>query len=235
MQPPQLSPHALRALLPPLARGDVPLPIGLLHRWASEGKVPRRTLGWQRALLLAAYLHRVSSALLTDLGMDQDGAVFPEIEPWRWAPEPFEAKMLAGRLEWTGGGLVALRPLPATRQMLNAVPRPFAKSLIQWAPPYVVQADRDGMSRVLGNHWVALQARMLIPDTRIAVRRSAVASAMRVSLPAVAQGLVTLLRPLYDAQREEIARFAIGEDLARLLTGYSRAQYFRVKAEASDG
>lgn len=218
-------PFLLKELLPPIGLGDVPLPVCLLHRWVSEGVVPSRTRKWKRALLLAAYLWHLSSALLADLG---ESPKLPEPRRTRWAIEPSITRVPACTLYWTGA---SIRPLPATRQLLNDVSESFIRNLLAWAPPVVIPADRDGNHHVVGNQLIAMLARSRIPQFRVPVRRCAAATGIRRPLSEVAQGLAVVLRALVEENRDQVALMAEGAQLACRLSGYSRATYFRLKAD----
>jgi hypothetical protein len=191
----------------------------------SEGVVQRRTRKWNRALLLAAYLWNLSSALLADLG---ESPKLPEPRRSRWAIEPSITRVPASTLCWTGG---SIQPLPATREFLSTVPEPFIRNLLAWAPPVVIPADRDGNCRVVGNQLIAMLARNRIPHIRVPVRRCIVATGIRRPLPEVAQGFAVILKSLVEENRPRVALMAEVAELACLLSGYSRATYFRLKAD----
>jgi hypothetical protein len=133
-------------------------------------------------------------------------------------------------LSWTGAGLDGLRPLPATRALLDATPEPFIWRLLAWAPPVVIRGDRDGVFHVVGNHGIALQARYRIPNRLVPVRQCTTGTSLRRPLPEVAQGLASLLGPLYEANRQKVAQIVTDEQLGCVLSGYSRAQYFRARS-----
>lgn len=221
-------------LFPPLRLGtQQALPIDVLHRLLA-GVPVRRFTGWRNALLLAALEYRVADCLLTDFELSPS-----PFQPYRarWIPSRKTERVASDQIIWLGlhdpGNL---RPLPATRALLEQLPQGFVRTALTWAPP-VVEPDRPGQPvQVHSNHLMAFLSHWFRVG-EVPIRRLEHRTAVQRTLPEVAQGVAYALGPLWQSSRVELPRFNLAgllcepeaRQVARLLSGYSRAQFFRIR------
>jgi hypothetical protein len=218
-------------IVPPLKSGGRPLVVGQVHRLLSREGETRWPKGQRNALLLVALSYQLARRLLEDL------ALTPQpLAPrrWRWKLCPGSERIRAGEIVWSGLGSAKARPLPRTQSFLAELPEGMVLEALAWAPPVVQPADRDGASCVVANYVSALLARQRLADRMVQVRRLQHATSLQRPLPEICQGIVHVLEPVYEQHRRRITELAPNEVLAHLLTGCSRAQYFRLK-EGRDG
>ena len=119
--------------------------------------------------------------------------------------------------------------MPKTSRLIAALPDELVAQLIAWAPPVVAPPDADGSLTVISAHWSAVLARQRLPGGRVRVRGLLTKPVVHRSLPEICCGLVSLLGPLVEDRRAVIAALAGSEMIAQLLTGYSRATFFRLR------
>lgn len=213
-------------LVPPLVSGRRPLVVGQVHRLLCQGYQARWTKSQHRVLLLVALSYQLAHRLLEDL------ALTPQPLPsrrLRWAPCPRSERILATRIIWSSVGSARTQPLLRTHAFMAELPEALVSQTLAWAPPVVQPVDRNGACAVFANHLSALLARQRLPNQLIRVRRLQYGSALQRTLPEICQGIVHVLAPLYAEHRRRIAELAPDERQALLLTGYSRATYFRLK------
>lgn len=213
-------------IAPRLDSGGRLLAVGQLHRLL-HGEQGRWSRTKGQALLLAAFNYQFSLRLVGDLGLSPCELVTPR--RWRWQLKPRVERVLATNMVWPGLGSALARPLPRTRSFIGQIPEGMVQEILNWAPPVVQSPGPDGTSRVVANHLSALLARHLLPDQRVPIRRLRHTSSLQRPLPEVCQGIAHALEPLYAQHRQRIAELAPDEHVAYLLTGYSRAQYFRIR------
>lgn len=181
-------------------------------------------MGTRNALLLASFNYRLAQRLLTDLALTP-GALTPK--RWRWQQSPRAERLPASKITWSG--FVSAKPLPETRAFLENVPDEMVRQVLKWAPPLLQPSRANGTSFVVANFLSALLARQRFPDQVIQVRRLGHAISSGRTLPEICQGTVHVLHPVFLQHRRRIAQLAPDEATAKLLSGYSRAQYFRIK------
>lgn len=214
---------------PPLMDGNRPAVAGLLHRLLSEpGSVGRKSGGVDNALRLAALNCRLASGLLADLGVV---AQLPRVQRWRMQTHPGSIRVAPLALVWSPPGPDEMRPLPFTREFLDAVPAQLAIEVLRWAPPVVAPTSTRGEYRVVANHLSALLARQKSGVGEVRVRRLSHSTSLARTLSEICQMIALVLSPLCDRHRDRILRLARDEVEGWIFTGLRRAQYFRVTAQ----
>lgn len=216
----------LLEIAPPLKSGGRPLVVGQVHRLLSREGEARWSKGHSNALLLVALSYQLARRLLEDLALAPQ-PLAPRRLRWKLCPRP--ERIRASEIIWTGVGSVKAQPLPATHVFMAELPEALVLQALAWAPPVVEREDRHGNSAVVANHLTALLARQRLPNQRVQVRRMHYATPQHRTLPEICQGVVHVFEPVYARHQRRIAERAPDEMQARLLTGYSRAQYFRLK------
>lgn len=139
----------------------------------------------------------------------------------------------AAALSWDGPVAVEARPLLLTAAFVRALPEPLLDHMLQWAPPVVGPRSTWGRWAVVANHFSALLVRQRRPGRAVRVRRVAHPLAHPCSLLEVAQAAVRLFAPVCEHEVRRVAGLAGGPDEAWLLTGFSRAEYFRAKGRTA--
>ena len=182
-------------------------------------------------MLLVALSYQLARRLLEDLALAPQPLAPRRL---RWKLRPGSARIPSSGILWSGIGSAKARPLPRTHAFMAELPEALVRQALAWAPPLVEPADRHGDSTVVANHLSALLARQRMLGQRVQVQRMHYATAQHRTLPEICQGIVHVLQPVYGQHRRRIAELAPDETQARLLTDYSRAQYFRLKG-GSDG
>ena len=200
--------------------------VGQVHRLLSREGEARWTKGHHNALLLVALSYQLARRLLEDMALAPQPLAPRRL---RWKLHPRSERIRASEIIWTGVGSVKAQPLPRTQTFLAELPKALVLQALAWAPPVVEREDRHGNSAVVANHLTALLARQRMPDQRVQVWRMHYATPQHRTLPEICQGIVHVLAPVYARYQRLIAELAPDESQARLLTGYSRAQYFRLK------
>lgn len=209
-----------------MTSGGRPLVVGQVHRLLAKAGEARWSKRHSNALLLVALSYQLARRLLEDL------ALAPQLlEPrrLRWKLCPRFERIRASEIIWTGVGSVKAQPLPATHAFMAELPKALVLQALAWAPPVVEREDQHGNSAVVANHLTALLARQRMPDQRVQVWRMHYAAPQHRTLPEICQGIVHVLAPVYAQHQRRIAELAPNATQACLLTGYSRAQYFRLK------
>ena len=205
--------------------------MGQVHRLLAQAGEARWSKRHSNALLLVALSYQLARRLLEDLALAPQPL---ESRRLRWKLCPRSERIRASEIIWTGVGSVKVQPLPATHMFLAELPEVLVLQALAWAPP-VVERDRHGASAVVANHLTALLARQRLKDQRVQVWRMHYATAQHRTLPEICQGVVHVLEPVYARHQQLIAELVPDETQACLLTGYSRAQYFRLKSGKHDG
>ena len=200
--------------------------MGQLHRLLAQDGETRWSTGKGNALLLAALNYQLARRLLEDLALAPQPLTPRRL---RWKLRPGSARIPASGILWLGIGSAKTQPLPRTHAFMAELPEALVRQALAWAPPLVEPADRHGVSAVVANHLSALLARQRMLGQRVQVQRMHYATAQHHTLPEICQGIVHVLQPVYEQHRRRIAELAPDETQARLLSGYSRAQYFRLK------
>ena len=213
-------------IAPPLRFGGRPLVVGQLHRLLAPSGPARWSTGKGHALLLAALNYQLTRRLLEDLDLAPQ-PLTPK--RWRWKLRQGAERIPVSGIVWSGIGSAKAQPLPRTHAFVAEIPEALVRQALAWAPPVVEPADRHGDSAIVANHLSALLARQRLPDQRVQVWRMHYATARHRTLQEICQGIVHGLEPVYEQHRRRIAELAPDETQARLLSGYSRAQYFRLK------
>ncbi len=219
----------LLEIVPWIASGGRALVVGQAHRLLAQGDPGRWSKGQRHALLLLALSYQMARRLLEDLALEP-APLGPRT--WRWKLCPGSEKIPASTLLWSGIGSGQVKPLPRTHGFMAELPETLVQQVLAWAPPVVAPADRSGNCLVMADHVSALLARHRLPGQRIRVVRTRYATGVPRAIPEICQALVHALGPVFTAQERRIAEFAPDEAHARLLTGYSRAQYYRLKGGA---
>ena len=215
----------LLEVAPPLKSGGRPLVVGQVHRLLSREGEARWSKGHSNALLLMALSYQLARRLLEDLALAPQPLAPRRL---RWKLCPRSERIRASEIIWTGVGSVKAQPLPATHVFMAELPKVLVLQALAWAPP-VVERVRHGASAVVANHLTALLARQRMPDQRVQVWRMHYATPQHRTLPEICQGIVHVLAPVYARHQRLITELAPDETQACLLTGCSRAQYFRLK------
>ena len=215
----------LLEIVPPLKSGGRPLVVGQVHRLLSREGETRWPKGQRNALLLVALSYQLARRLLEDLALAPQPLAPRRL---RWKLHPRSERIPASAISWTGVGSVKAQPLPATHAFMAELPEALLLQMLAWAPP-VVEPVRHGASAVVANLLTALLARQRLPDRRIQVWRMHYGTPQQRTLPEICQGMVHVLAPIYAQHQRRIAELAHDVTQACLLTGYSRAQYFRLK------
>lgn len=173
-----------------------------------------------RALMLAAVNYQVASRILDDLGIR---AQYPE--PIRWVRQmaPRSVRVPAHALLWASVSPATIRPLPLTQSYLNDLPIELVTSTLEWAPPVVTPADRNGRHTVVANHITALLANQLMANQDISTRILTRTTSLKRDISEICGGIVKVMKPLYVANRKRIAAYAGRLPDAPPLSGYGRA------------
>lgn len=217
-------------IAPPLMDGSRPAVVGLLHRLLSAPALGRReSHGIDNALRLAALNCRLAGSLLADLG---SAAKLPRAQRWRTQMQPGSVRVSPLALIWSPLQAGDMRPLPLTREFLDAVPDHLALAVLRWAPPVVAPGTARGEHRVVANHISALLARQRLGAGDVRVRCLAHSTSLARTLPEICQAIALVLSPLCDRHRDRILRLARDEVEGWVFTGLRRAQYFRVTAQS---
>lgn len=186
------------------------------------------------ALVLAAGIHRFAACLLGDLGA---APAMGGVSCYRAAGRSHPASVAATALTWLGLELGAIRPLPRARAFCSRISYSLVRTLLAWAPPVVVAADRHGHYAVVANHVSAVLARYRCTGEAIDVRVVDRSRSRTRALPEVCQSLVAVLAPICECTWQSVAAGLDRPADAMLLTGRSRAQVFRIRRamRADDG
>lgn len=220
-------------LAPPLTAGNRPTICGVLHKVVARDEPFRRTVSTDRALVLAAMWYRMAGAVLDDLAL---APAWPTTRRWRHPPELARQPQTvsATELTWEGVKSTGIRPLPHLHRLLWSLPEELLEDALRWAPPVLLSVARKGPYRVVANHFSALIARQRHPGGRVKVRAFTRAAAWQGhALPELCQAIVQALWPLYRDHERRIVELARDETEAAWLTGYGRAQYFRIRRAVS--
>lgn len=208
--------------------GNRPAVVGVLHRLLADPASVRWASGSvDNALRLAALNCRLAGCLLADLGV---AAELPRAHRLRTRIQPGPVRVTPSALIWPPSRPDHIRPLPATRELLETVSGDLAHAVLRWAPPVVVPTAR-GEYRVVANHLSALLARQKSGVGDVRVRCLAGSTSLTRTLPEACQTIATVLSPLCDRQRDRILRLARDEVEGWIFAGLRRAQYFRVTAQ----
>ena len=214
-------------IAPPLLLAGRVLVVGQLHRLLTSRKPARWSTGKNHALLLAALNFQLARRLLDDLDLGPQ-----PLTPrrWRWKLREGAEHIPVSGIVWSGVGSAQAQPLPRTHAFIAELPEALVRQVLAWAPPLVEPTtDRYGYSAVVANHLSALLARQRLLGQQVQVLRMCYATAQHRTLPEIAQSTVHALQPIYEQHRRRIVELALDQSQAHLLTGYSRAQYFRIK------
>lgn len=227
--PPRLS----FELAPPVMAGNRPTACGVLHKLLASDEPFRRTASADQALVLAAMWYRLAGAVLDDLAL---APAWPDTRRWRHPPElaHHPRTVSATDLTWEGVKPVGVRPLPHLHRLLWALPEKRLEDALRWAPPVLLSMDRKGPYHVVANHFSALIVRQRHPGAHVKVYAFTRAVAWQGhALPELCQAIVQALWPLYRDHERRIVELARDEAEAAWLTGYGRAQYFRIRRAVS--
>lgn len=209
-----------------MTSGGRPLVVGQVHRLLAKAGEARWSKRHGNALLLVALSYQLARRLLEDLALAPRPLVHRRL---RWKLCPRSERIRASEIIWTGVGSVKVQPLPVTHAFMAELPEALVRQVLEWAPPVVAREDRHGNSAVVANHLTALLARQRLQDQRVQVWRMHYATAQHRTLPEICQGIVHVLAPVHARHQRRIAELAPDATQARLLSGCSRAQYFRLK------
>lgn len=214
---------------------EVAPPVELPRAWAPSVYL-RAFLGWQSArhpttsnaaptLLTAAVTYQFASAVLADFDL---APAILQARRCRRAIAPRWLTVPATALVWGERTPRLAQLMPHSRAYLELLPRSLVDRLLRWAPPVVLAADRDKRYQVVANVVSAVGARWHMPEREIQVRLLQ-GRVSRRSLEVMCADAVALLGPVYFGYRDVIAYCAKRARWGVLLSGYSRAQFFRTR------
>lgn len=225
-----IMPGLLFALAPPIMLWGRSTVVFGLRKLLFDQALRKSSASMGCALRLATLEYRISHCIVSD---HRTHLELPAADAGRYNLASGSHLVQAADLRWEGPIAVEARPLPLTAVFVRAVPEPLVDHVLEWAPPVVGPTSAWGRWTVVANHFSALLARQRRPGRSVRVRRVVSPPSSIYSLLEVAQAAACLFAPVCEHAVQRVAELAESADEAWLLTGYSRAEYFRIKGRTA--
>lgn len=225
-----IPPGLLFALAPPIVLWGHSAVAFQLRKLVSVQALRKPLPVTDRVLRLASLEYRLAHCVVADR---RAHVGLPACEDGSCNLAPGSSLVPAAALSWEGPVAAQARPLLLTAAFLQEVPEPLLDQVLEWAPPVVAPTSSWGRWTVVANHFCALLARQRRPGRSVRVRRVVSPPSRIYSLSEMAQATACLFAPVCEHEIRRVAKLAAGPDEAWLLTGYSRAEYFRVKGRTA--
>lgn len=223
-----LSVSLIREIAPPLKSGGRPLAVNYLHDIYSNGLLApvKLTPLTRSALMLCALQHHFASFVLADRNPQ---CALPTAQRWYSEVESATVSVHVRDIVWGKRMGSTHDSLPKTRRWVESLPPGLVDQVFKWAPPVVTGNGRGNEHVVIANHMVAVLARYLMPEEKIATRQLVRACSLRRDLEQICIITSMLATPVFSNNRKFIARSADSLQDAQVLSGYSRAWCARLR------